>query len=52
LSRAAYLAIKKAIVAASVALNDTMIVPGRGPKITPAVIVRGIAGTASTSSPV
>eukprot|EP00878_Enallax_costatus_P030128 GHUV01032777.1.p3 GENE.GHUV01032777.1~~GHUV01032777.1.p3 ORF type:complete len:119 (+),score=16.06 GHUV01032777.1:815-1171(+) len=51
LSRAAYLAIKNAIVAATVALTDTMTVPGNGPNMTPAVIVRGIAGTASTSNP-
>jgi hypothetical protein len=36
LSRAAYLAIKNAMVAANVPLNDTIAVPARGPKITPA----------------
>jgi hypothetical protein len=39
---------RKAMVAARVALPDTMAVPTRGPKMTPAVMVRGIAGTAST----
>lgn len=49
LSRAAYRAIKKAMVAASVAAPETTIVPGTMPKSTPAVIVRGIAGRATIS---
>jgi hypothetical protein len=43
---------RKAIVAATVELSETTIVPGSGPKMAPAVMVSGIAGTASTSSPV
>lgn len=48
LSRARYLLMRNAIVAASVALNETMTVPIRGPKIAPAVMVRGMAGKART----
>jgi hypothetical protein len=43
---------RKAIVAAVVADADTISVPTAGPKMTPAVMVRGMAGTASTSKPV
>jgi hypothetical protein len=39
------------MVAAKVALIDTTMVPGTGPKMAPAVMVSGIAGTAKTSSP-
>ena len=38
-------------MAAAVAAAETTAVPGTTPKTTPAVIVSGIAGTASTSSP-
>jgi hypothetical protein len=43
---------RNAMVAAAVADTDTMSVPVTGPKMTPAVMVRGMAGTASTSRPV
>ncbi len=39
------------IVAANVPEREVMMVPGMGPKMTPAVMVSGMAGTASTSSP-
>lgn len=37
-------------MAAPAPASDTMILPGTIPKIAPAVIVSGMAGTASTSS--
>lgn len=52
LSRAAYLAMRKLIVAAAVLAAETMTIPGTVPKTTPAVIVSGTAGTAKISSPV
>lgn len=48
-SRARYRAIKKEIVAAVVADNDTRMLPGTIPKMAPDAIVSGIAGTARTS---
>ena len=50
LSLATYLAMRKEMVAAAVADPDTTIVPGTMPKMTPAVMVRGMAGSARTCS--
>jgi hypothetical protein len=44
-----YREIKNAPVAARVPDIDTTAVPGRTPKMTPAVIVKGMAGTANNS---
>ena len=52
LSLAAYLAIKKASVAAAVDAPDTTMVPGTIPNKTPEVMVRGIAGRARISKSV
>lgn len=43
---------RKLIVAAAVLAADTMTMPGSVPKTTPAVMVRGTAGTAKISRPV
>lgn len=48
-SRAMYRAMRKAPVQAAVAAMDTTTVPGTTPKIAPAVIVKGMAGTAGHS---
>ncbi len=43
---------RNAMVAAAVAATDTTAEPATGPKMTPAVIVSGTAGTARISSSV
>eukprot|EP01018_Ginkgo_biloba_P010136 Gb_39367 [translate_table: standard] len=50
-SRAKYLAIKNATVAAIVPLIETIIVPVTLPNSRPADIVKGIAGIAKISNP-
>ena len=50
LSLATYLAMRNEMVAAAVADPETTIVPGTMPKMTPAVMVRGMAGSARTCS--
>ncbi len=43
---------RKLMVAAAVLAADTITIPGMVPNTTPAVIVRGTAGTAKISRPV
>jgi len=50
LSLATYLAMRNASVHAMVAAIETTAVPRPTPKMAPAVIVRGMAGTARSSS--
>ena len=49
-SRSAYLAIRNDAVAARVAETETIAVPCAGPKMAPADMVSGMAGTARISS--
>ena len=51
LSLSAYRAMRNDAVAAAVAETLTIAVPCAGPKMSPAAMVSGIAGTAKISSP-